>query len=52
MPEIAKCSKCSLEYTSKEDLDMVKSWIEKNNYAPCPNVPCSGQLTLVEEKDD
>ena len=51
MPEIVKCDKCGATYEDRDSVEMVKRWKDKDGYAPCPNISCSGQLK-VEKKED
>lgn len=47
--EKAVCSRCDAEYTDQSSIDMVKKWLAKDNYAPCPNLSCCGQMAIIKE---
>lgn len=40
------CSKCGAEYTDEDSIKMVKEWLAKGSYAPCPNLDCFGNMKL------
>lgn len=45
--EAVRCNKCGAAYTDEESVDLVKKWkSEGDGYAPCPNIPCDGQMEL------
>ena len=51
MTEKAMCSRCDTEYTDEGSIKMVKDWLKKDNYAPCPSMVCPGQMRIVNEKE-
>lgn len=46
MAEKVVCDKCGAEYTDPDTIKMVKDWLAKDGYAPCPNIDCSGGLEI------
>ncbi len=42
------CNRCGAEYADQNSVDMVKRWLARDNYAPCPNLSCPGQLEVKE----
>lgn len=46
LTEKVVCNVCGVEYTDQDSVDTVKGWLAKDNYAPCPNLSCRGQLEV------
>lgn len=47
MPEIVECNRCGAIYDDQESVELVKKWL-KDDYAPCPNLSCPGELAVKE----
>ena len=45
----AVCDQCGATYDDAESIEQARKWIA-DGYAPCPNISCPGQLTIVEER--
>ncbi len=45
------CDECGAEYTDQKSIDLVKKWNALNDYAPCPNLSCHGEMAIVEVED-
>lgn len=45
----AVCNQCGASYDDVESIELARKWIAEG-YAPCPNISCPGQLTIVEER--
>ena len=43
----AVCNQCKAEYTDLESIELARRWVA-DGYAPCPNISCPGQLTIIE----
>ncbi len=43
----AVCNRCGERYEDVESIEQTRKWIAVG-YAPCPNISCPGQLTIVE----
>ena len=48
MPEEVVCNVCGIAYSDDDSIQMVKKWLEKDGYAPCPNIMCPGQLEIKD----
>jgi len=48
MAQIVKCNKCGIKHDDADTLQMVKRWLEKDNYAPCPLLGCTGELRILD----
>jgi len=46
MAEKVVCNKCGAEYTDLGSAEMVRDWLAKDGYAPCPNIGCSGEMEI------
>ncbi len=42
----AVCNRCQASYEDSESIELARKWIA-DGYAPCPNIPCPGQLTII-----
>lgn len=42
------CNECGAEYTDQGSIEMVKKWLVADDYAPCPNIECQGQMEVKE----
>jgi len=47
MPEKLVCNNCGATYPDEESIELAKRWISEG-YAPCPIIPCPGELVLTE----
>ena len=43
----AVCNQCGASYEDVESIELARKWIA-DGYAPCPNISCPGQLTIVD----
>lgn len=42
----AVCNQCGAEYTDTSSIELARRWIAEE-YAPCPNISCPGQLVII-----
>jgi len=48
MAEVVRCNKCGAPYDDAESIEQVKKWkAEPDNYAPCPNISCPGEMEVT-----
>lgn len=48
MVKKAVCDTCGREYTDDGSVQMVQRWLEKDNYAPCSDLSCRGQMQIKD----
>ncbi len=42
----AVCNQCGASFEDVESIEQARKWIA-DGYAPCPNISCPGQLTIL-----